>query len=480
MTFSNRYFFTLFSSFVRSGLNFYVSIKVAGYLLPEFYGEYQYTLSICTSIFIFTNLSTENAFFTFIAKRKQHIYFYFTYFMWQFSQLLLVILIALMLNKELFTLIFKSANVGLVVIALGASFLVGNIQATSIHILESIRKTSYSQGLNIVISLIHFLVVMMFINYEMLTVQLLFIILLLEYVFHTIVVLFISIKFRSKLFVNNHFSLINTGREFYFYCKPLFIVVVTSFLYTFTDRWLIQTYLGSAAQAYFSISIQFSTLIILLTTSVVNIFWKEISESIQKGNSKKTRKYYLAVSEHLFIISCVMSSLLFFYSDQLLKYFYQDEYLEASSVFKLIMLYPILQSMGQLYSVFCLAASKTTLIRNISVGISILSILFAVLLLADFGLGFGVEGIAIKLLIMSLLSCFIFEYYIGKYLQILPNYFTKLKIIILSFCTSYSIMIFQMYFELPFLYQIILVGSCYILPLGIYLLNSMQREISRI
>ena len=76
MTFSQRYLITLLSSVVRAGLNFTVSIQVAKYLMPEMYGNYQYLLSVFTSILLFINMGTESAYFTFISQKKQNIRFH--------------------------------------------------------------------------------------------------------------------------------------------------------------------------------------------------------------------------------------------------------------------------------------------------------------------------------------------------------------------------------------------------------------------
>ena len=99
MSFSNRYLITLFSSLSRAGLNFYVSIKVANYFLPELYGDYQYILKLTTAMLLFINAGSENAFYTFISEKKRHFKFYLTYFSWQLTQLA-ILLIALIFLSE--------------------------------------------------------------------------------------------------------------------------------------------------------------------------------------------------------------------------------------------------------------------------------------------------------------------------------------------------------------------------------------------
>jgi len=445
--------------------------------MPEIYGNYQYILTISTAILLFTNMSTESAFFTFISKKKQHINFYLTYFGWQFLQILLVFLFVLLLNQDIYQLLFKDTEVGLVFIALGASFFVGNIQNTSNHLVESIRKTHYSQILSIVIAAIHLTVVLSFIYLDSLSIKLLFQVLLFEYVLYASIIFVLLKKYSSKLFTSDIFNIKDMINKFYIYCRPVFILAIFGFIYVFMDRWLIQTYVGPEGQAFFSISMQFSALTTLVTSSILKLFWKEVSESIEQKDFEKTKRYFTVVSKNLFLFTTAVSSILFFFSEYILRYFYSDSYMGASLVFKLIMLYPIFQSMGQLYSVFFLGTEQTRLYKNISISISILSISVAILLLSDFGLNIGVEGIAIKLITMNFISIFILEYYISQYLKIHTNYLYKVKYFILIFCISYLMYEFQIYLDFPFTVQMLLIGTFYVLPIGIFLFKSLQKEL---
>ena len=479
MSFSIRYLITLLSSIVRAGLNFYVSIKVANHLLPELYGSYQYILSVSTAVLLFVNLNTENAFFTFISKRKRHFKFYLTYFVWQAFQIIFVFLILIILDRRIYDLIFTNIDVSLVFLAMGALFFNCNIQSTCNHLIESIRKTHFSQILIVAIALIHVFIVSMLIYFETLTIRIIFQVLLFEYFLYSSIVIILLKKHNSKFLSNEIFSLRDTLAKFYIYCRPLFVLALVGFLHSFVDRWLIQNYVGTEGQAYFSISMQFSALTMLVTSSILRVFWKEIAESIERNDLEKTRKYFVVVSEHLFMITCVISSVLFFYSEHLLRYLYTDIYAGAATVFKLMMLYPIVQSMGQLYSVFFLATEQTRLFKSISIGVSILSIAIAILFLSDLALGFGVEGIAIKLLMMGTMSCLILEFYIGKYIQSPISYSFRFKFLFMSFCAAFLIFKLQMYLEFSFVAQMLLLGCFYVLPIGLYLLNSLQKQILR-
>jgi len=476
MTFTNRYLITLVSNVIRAISNFIVSVSVARYLMPQAYGDYQYILSIMTAMTVFANLGTEKAYFTFISQKLQSVKFHLFYFIWQFIQLVIIFVLIILLNGDLYQIFFKDSEKILVLIALITVFFVQNIQNSINHIAESIRKTHYAQGLSIFVAIFHIVVVMTFIYFDQLNIKILFQILLVEYILYALILSFMLKKF--TLFSNRPFNAREVFNRFYDYSKSLFFLSFVTFLYTFIDRWLIQTYVGSEGQAFFAISMKFSALTMLVTSSVLKVFWKEIAESLENQDIEKSKKYFKKVSKNLFIFTTLVSSVLFFFSDEILKYFYTDIYLGASLVFKLIMLYPIFQSMGQLYSSFCFASSQTRLFTRVSCWSLGVGIFLAVFFVSDIGLGIGVEGIAIKFLVTGILTSYILEFYIVKYLKTDFDFMYKIKYASLLFAVSYMLYELQMLLKFPFLVQVALVSFLYVLPVGIYLFRNLKKELS--
>lgn len=475
MTFTNRYLITLSSNIIRAVLNFIVSIAVARYLMPEAYGNYQYILTVMTAVMLLMNMGTEKAYFTFISQKLQSVKFHLFYFAWQIAQLILVFVFIILLSGDLYQMLFKDIEKTLVLVAMIAVFFVGNVQNSINHIAESIRKTHYSQSMSICVAVLHLVIVMSFIYFDKLDIQSLFLILLVEYVIYAFILGLLLKKF--TLFSSEPFDAKVVFEKFYRYSKPLFFLSLVGFVYTVMDRWLIQKYVGSEGQAFFAISMQFSALTMLVTSSVLNLFWKEIAESLEKNDIEKSRQYFEVVSKNLFIFTTMVSSILFFFSDEILKFFYTDDYLGASLVFKLIMLYPIFQSMGQLYSSFCLASSQTRLYAKVSYLSTAFGIVLAFWFVADFGLGMEAEGIAIKFLITGIIVSYVLEYYIVKYLKSDFDYIYKIKYGILLFIVSYLLYELQMLLDYSFVLQVTLVGAFYVLPVGIYLFISLKKEL---
>jgi O-antigen/teichoic acid export membrane protein len=478
MTITNRYVITLIATFIRSGLGFVVSIAVARFLLPESYGDYQYLFAVATSMLLLANLGTDKAYFTFISQKKQNIRFHILYFSWLAIQLLLCLLFVFLISQNVYHKIFQGFSNELVLMSIVSIFFLGNVQNTISSIAESVRKTQITQSLNISVAIIHFLLIFYFININTLDIEILFAVLIFEFSIYSAIFIFIYYRFKLVIFSDEEFNISKTCGKFYKYSKPLILYLMVAFVYRIIDRWLIQEYIGSTGQAYFSISLQFSALVILLTTSILKIYWKEVSESVKNNNREKTKRIYILVSDNLFFVSTLVSSVLFFFSDSIINYFYSDEYAEASLVFKLIMLYPIVQSTGQLQSVFLLGSEKVKLYRNVSIIFLIFGVFLAIFLISDLGLKLGVESIAAKMLMVDLLSIIVLEYYINKSLKIESRYAYKAKYLLLIFTMSFSVYYLQSSLDFTFIIQVLLVSIFYVFPVAFFLLNRLKKGLT--
>ena len=249
---------------------------LARYLMPESYGNYQYITAIITSILLLANLGTEKAYFTLISQKLRPLGFHIFYYAWQLIQIFILLLLLSIIHEDWLVLIFRNTEASLILIALIALFLSGSIQTTIGNLFESIRKTVYAQAISVGIAFLHLLIIFILIWENELTISLLFQIIALEYLIYLLVAIII-IKVKNVSFASNDRSNVKSSfLEFYHYSKPLALFMLIAFFYTFFDRWLIQTYVGSEGQAFFSIAVQFSTLSILVTSSVLKIFWNKV------------------------------------------------------------------------------------------------------------------------------------------------------------------------------------------------------------
>jgi hypothetical protein len=108
-------------------------LNISKYFRLEIHGNYQHISSIFAFRLLFINMSTESPFFTFTSKKKKYLKIYLTYFSWQFLQILFVLL----LNQDIYQLLFQNIEIYLVFSALGVSIFTGNIQNNSNHLIDS-------------------------------------------------------------------------------------------------------------------------------------------------------------------------------------------------------------------------------------------------------------------------------------------------------------------------------------------------------
>ena len=454
-----------------------MSIQVANYFLPELYGDYQYVLTLTTAILLLINAGSENAFYTFISEKKRHFKFYVTYFIWQLAQLAILLIALIFLSENAYDFLFKGTELGFLVSALVAIFFLATIKNSLSHILESIRQTKISQALSIAIALLHVALLLSFMYLEILNPKILFQIIMCEYILYLIIVVSILRFGQYELFSDEPFNLLNTVKLFWSYCKPLVLLAFVAALYTIVDRWLIQTYIGSSGQAYFAISMQFSTISILFASSLSSIFRKEISESLSTGNLKKARLYYQVVSKNIFLVTTMTCTILFVYSTDILLFLYGEPYLGALSIFKLIMLLPITQATGTVYVSFLYASSQTKIMASISYLFIPTSIFLSILAISDFGLNLGIEGLGVRLLITDTIYILVLEYFVCKYLGLRRAYSFKIA----SFTIFVSVAFFLKYvmdaMHIDFLFQVILVSGIYVVPVGYYLYRNFKMQL---
>lgn len=474
LSFSSRYIITLFSNFIRAGLNFTVSILLARYLMPETYGNYQYITAVITSMLLLANLGTEKAYFTFISQKLRPLKFHLVYYLWQLIQLCILLLILSIIKQEWLYMIFNDTKASLLFLALIALFLSNSIQVSISNLFESIRKTGYSQALSVGTACLHLVLILLFILREELTISLLFQVIAFEYIVYLVVAIYVM-KIKHFVFtVDEEFDIKNSFLEFYHYSRPLVFFMFISFLYTFFDRWLIQTYVGPEGQAFFSIAIQFSTLGILVCSSILKIFWKEISEAINDNEIDKVKKYFVHITNDLFLFTAMLSMTLYFFSRGIIDHFYGEAYADSLAVFQLIMLYTIPQALGQIYATYFMATSQIKVFTKVSLLFMAVNIPIAFLLLSDFGLGLSEKGIAAKMLISGFLVNVVFEYLISRHLKIPLQLLKKLFVLVIIFIATYLVHLFASMISENILVQALFVALFYILPVVYFLFKKLK------
>jgi O-antigen/teichoic acid export membrane protein len=206
-----------------------------------------------------------------------------------------------------------------------------------------------------------------------------------------------------------------TFREFWTYCMPFIPFIWLSFAQDISAVWMLQHWGGSVEQAYYGIGMQFSSVVIVLTTSVLRIFWKEIAEAYHCGDQEKVRDLYFKVTRGLYFGGAVFAGALVPWSREIIVVFLGEAYLAGTITLMLMFIYTVHQSMGQLGSVMLLATENTkaqVLLGMIFSSIGIVTIY--IMLAPEAGLQLAASGLAIKMVLVQFLAVNAKAWYISR------------------------------------------------------------------
>lgn len=412
-------FISTFFNVLRAGVTFATGIVLARGLSPAGYGDLMFLLGSFISINMLLDMGSSNAFKTFVSKAEQSVHFFLYYFAWLLFQFLIAFLFVwLICPDEWFQAIWLGHEQGIVFLALLSVFMQQKVWQMVGQIGEASRQTGRVQLLNIAVA-ICYLGIVVFLGYaENLTLEYIFIGLSLQYAAAIVVAYF---YLRKEHVLSEHNTSLHTVLDNYWvYCRPLIFLAFVSFMYDFADKWLLQKYGGSEQQGYFQIAAQFAAVALLATTSVLNVFWKEIAEAWEQKNYSKAENIYRKVSRSLFLISSVVAGFLLPWSEQITVIILGDQYADAWPVLAIMFLYPIYQSLGQVGGAMLLATGHTKkfmYVSSFSMFCAIPATYYVLVPSEGFfisGLGMGAQGLALKIVMLSLITVNLQSWVVAK------------------------------------------------------------------
>jgi O-antigen/teichoic acid export membrane protein len=281
------------------------------------------------------------------------------------------------------------------------------VWTTIAQIGEASRLTLRVQALSICIALAHLAIVGVLLGIGMLNVHLVLLAIVVEI---TLVALIASRRLRTHTEGEIvHSSLRNSLAEYWRFCRPLILVSLVGFLYDFADRWMLQKFGGSSQQGYYQIAAQLAAVSLLATTSIMNIFWKEIAHAGATQDRARLTMLYNRVNRGLVMIGAAIAGFLIPWAAPLVEVLLGASYAASWPILAIMLLYPIHQSMGQVNATMYLATERTHAWMWVSVIGQLLTLPVTFILLAPSkgylapGLALGALGLAIKMVGMNAL-----------------------------------------------------------------------------
>ncbi len=405
-----RFGVTVVANLLRAGCSFAGGMVLAKSLGASNYGDLSFLLGSFAAASQLLDCGTSTAFFTFIASRRRSAALFALYGGWlaaQFAILLLVV--GVVLPQPVIERLWVGHQHGIVLLACGASFLTTQLWNAVSQLGEAVRWTATVQCAAVGQALIHFLLMLIGAWQGWLSVPAVMWLLIGEYAL--LVVILGPRLVRENIggtsgSERGHGALV---KEFMAYCKPLVLYSWIGCVYAFADQWLLQRFGGSAQQGFFAVAQQFTVLSLLLTTSVLKVFWKEIAEARERQNHQRVQRLYVSTAHGLYGSAAWLSCLMIPYSRELLGMLLGPAYEASWLCLAILLLYPVHQSLGQIGGAFFYATKQTGAYAWIGMGMMALSLPVTYLLLAPAsapipGLGLGAVGLAVKLVALQVVG----------------------------------------------------------------------------
>lgn len=404
-----RFAVSFASNALRSGLSFLAGLVVARGLGPVDYGRLMFLLGSFVSIKSLLDLGTSNAFYTFISQARRPLRYYLFYLLWLAVQFLLTVAaVGVLLPDAVVRQMWVGESRGIILLAFAASFFQQQLWQTVNQIAEASRRTVRVQALNLTLAAVYLAGAGALAHFSSLSVKSVLFLLVGQY----LVMAAASLRVlgpRERDSENGHESMAEMLKKYRDYCAPLAVLSAVTFLYDFADKWMLQRFGGALQQGLYQVSYQFAIVSVLATSSILNIFWKEMAEAIAKKDAARVGSLFRKVSKGLYLFGTAVSGFLIPWSGEIVRCLLGAEYASAGPVLALMLVYPLHQSLGQVSATALLAGEKTRQYFNVSLVMMLVSLPVSYLLIAPAsaavpGLGLGAMGMAVKMVMLNVIS----------------------------------------------------------------------------
>lgn len=402
-------------------IGFATGMLVARGMGPEHYGKMMFLLGTFIAVRQLLDVGSSTAFFTFLSQRQRSRRFVAWFSIWLGVQFLVPLLaVGLLFPTTWIELVWRGEQRSLVVMTFVAAYLQSTLWTVVMQMGESQRLTRMVQGVSATIAMFHLLLVAIAWWQEWLGIRLIFAAIAVEWALAAWV---IARQLQFSAVPDENETFMGVVKEFGRYCLPLIPYSWLGFAYEFADRWLLQNYGGSVQQAFYAVAFQFGAVVGIATTSILNVFWKEIAEAHHQGNKERVAILYRKVSRGLYFVAAAVAGFLIPWSEDILRLTLGPAYVGGAAALTIMFLYPLHQSMGQIGGTMLYATGRVR--AQIVIGMLLMasSIVATYFVLAPAaapipGFGLGSTGLAGKMVIMQFLGVNVVALYLARSMQV--------------------------------------------------------------
>ncbi len=406
-----RILVSIIGNICRSLLGFLSGVALARSLSPEGYGNLTFVLGSFSALLAAFDLGASTAFYTFISRKNRLGDHLRVYLAWAGIQFLVVLLgMTLLLPQSLIQDIWLGIPRDTLVLGFLATFFQQQLWQTITHIAEARRETVKLQLINIVLALVYFSSIILCIYMFGMSVQAGLLLLIGNYFVAIVVAAFIIHKNRPENNEVESEGVLQVLGKFWSYCRPLIILSLFNFAYDFGDKWMLQYFGGPSQQGIYQVAGRFSAICLIISSSVLNILWKEMAEAAANSNQQMVSALFNKFYKGIFVLTAVVAGSLIPWVSEIVDYFLGHKYEQAKVVLAIMLAYPIYQSMGQVGGTIILALGETRRYMLISTSVMFFSMPLTYLLLASPttsfmpGFSLGALGVAAKILFIGFIT----------------------------------------------------------------------------
>lgn len=196
-------------------------------------------------------------------------------------------------------------------------------------------------------------------------------------------------------------------KEFADYSLPLFVQALCSTVFLVGERWLLQTFEGSAQQGFFALSQKVGMACFLFVSAMTPLVMRELSIAWGKGDREEMGRLMDRFSPLLYTVAAYFSCFTVMEAPAVVRIFGGSDFAAAIIPVQIMALYPVHQAYGQLAGSAFYAMGRTRTMRNMAVTEYVIGFGIAWVLLAPaarHGLGLGALGLAVKTVGVQFLS----------------------------------------------------------------------------
>ncbi len=389
---------------------------LARWLGPNDYGRLSFLIAIFVAFKQFTDMATSEAFYTLVSRQQRSSRFIGIFLGWMLLQLSISLIIVYFLVPDtLAKSIWGDETRLLVILALIATFAQQSLWLNVSNMAESIRLSVFSQTLHTMIVASHLIFVCLLWFFDAVVIKYIFMASILEWTLGSFL-LFRFFKYRvqsaGEIFFSNTQEQKDTLKsvilEFWEFGKYLIPYAWFGFFHDFLSRWMLQMWGSATEQAYFSIAQQVGAIPLLVTSSVLRIFWKEISQAQFENNSSRSMIFYTRACVSLYFISAAFAGCLVPWTEEIIFVLLGEEYYKAKVSMQLMLLYPVHQSLGIVMGTFLYATSRNKAQLILGCLFMVTSLVTSFTLIApreifSFGYELGALGLSLRYVLVNIL-----------------------------------------------------------------------------